>query len=93
MFYFLQFHGQQHHLGCCVNVSCMVKKFIKGSLGTGIQGHETNLGSWGLQDAPQKFLGPSRGSEGMLPQKILKMEPLRLAKNAFPAYSYGHEVS
>ena len=29
------------------------------------------------------------GSEGMLPQKILKMEPLRLAKNAFPAYSYG----
>ena len=30
---------------------------------------------------------------GMLPQKIKKMEPLRLAKNAFPAYSYGHEVS
>ena len=29
----------------------------------------------------------------MLPQKILKMEPLRLAKNAFPDYSYGHEVS
>ena len=32
------------------------------------------------------FLGPSRGSGGMLPQKILKMEPLRFAKNAFPAY-------
>ena len=27
----------------------------------------------------------------MLPRKSLKMEPLRLAKNAFPAYSYGHE--
>ena len=25
--------------------------------------------------------------------KILKMEPLRLGKNAFPAYSYGNEVS
>ena len=45
--------------------------------------HETNLGFGGL----------SRGLGGMLPQKILKMEPLRLAKNAFPAYSYGHEVS
>ena len=43
---------------------------------------------------PQKIvLGPSRGSGGMLPWKILKMEPLRLAKNTFPAYSYGHEVS
>ena len=29
----------------------------------------------------------------MLPRKILKMEPHRLAKNAFPAYNYGHEVS
>ena len=29
------------------------------------------------------ILGPSMGSGGMLPQKILKMEPLRLAKNAF----------
>ena len=38
-------------------------------------------------------LGPFRGSEGMLPRKILKMEPLRLAKNAFPAYSYGHEAT
>ena len=28
----------------------------------------------------------------MLPQKMLKMEPLRLAKNAFPAYGYDHEV-
>ena len=28
----------------------------------------------------------------MLPRKILKTEPLRLAKNAFPAYNYGHEV-
>ena len=34
-----------------------------------------------------------RESRGILPQKILKMEPLRLAKNAFPTYSYGHEVS
>ena len=29
----------------------------------------------------------------MLPWESLKMEPLRLVKNAFPAYSYGHEVS
>ena len=27
----------------------------------------------------------------MLPKKSLKMEPLGLTKNAFPAYSYGHE--
>ena len=53
-----------------------------------------NLGFWGLQDTIAKiFWGPSRGSEGMLPRKILKMESLMLAKNAFPAYSYGHEVS
>ena len=32
------------------------------------------------------FLGPSKGSGSMLPQKILKMESLRFAKNAFPAY-------
>ena len=38
-------------------------------------------------------LGPFKGSGGMLSRKILKMEPLRLAKNTFPAYSYGHEVS
>ena len=41
-----------------------------------------------------RVLGPFKGSGGMLPWNILKMEPLRLAKNAFPAYlSYGHEVS
>ena len=28
-------------------------------------------------------LGPFKGSGGMLSRKILKMEPLRLAKNAF----------
>ena len=33
------------------------------------------------------FLGPLRRSGGMLPQKILKMEPLKFAKNAFPAYT------
>ena len=48
----------------------------------------------GVLKYPQKtVLGPSRESEGMLPWKILKMEPLRLAKNAFPNYSYSHEVS
>ena len=58
-------------------------------------GNETNLGFWGLQDTPENFFGTfqGRGSGGMLPQKILKTEPLRLAKNAFPAKSYGHEVS
>ena len=45
--------------------------------------HETNL----------RGFGPFQGVPGMLPRKILKVEPLRLAKNAFPAYSYGHEVS
>ena len=69
----------------------MVKKFIKGCLS---KGHETNLGFWGLQDTPTKiFWGSSRGSGGMLPRKILQIEPLRLAKHAFPAYSYSHEVS
>ena len=42
---------------------------------------------------PLGFLRIFKGSGGMLPLKILKMEPLRLAKNAFPAYSYCHEVS
>ena len=42
---------------------------------------------------PLKFFGTFQGGGGMLPRKILKMEPLRLAKNAFPAYSYGYEVS
>ena len=40
-----------------------------------------------------RVLGPFKGSWGMLPRKFLKMELLRLAKNAFPAYSYDHEVS
>ena len=44
-----------------------------------------DLGLWGLPDIPQKnFFGTF---------EILKMEPTRLAKNAFSAYSYGHEVS
>ena len=47
--------------------------------------HETNLGFC--------LLGPFKGSGDMLPRKNLKMEPLRLAKNAFPVYSYGNEVS
>ena len=58
-----------------------------------VQGHEANLGFWGLQNTPQKLFWDFSGSPGMLPWKILKMEPLRLAKNTFPAYSYGHEVS
>ena len=37
-----------------------------------------NLRFWGLQDTPEN---------------VLKMELLGLAKNAFPAYSYGHELS
>ena len=49
---------------------------------------------FGASRYPRKhFLEPSRGSGGMLPRKILKMEFLRLAKNAFPANCYGHEVS
>ena len=35
----------------------------------------------------QKLFGPSGRSGGILPQESLKMEPLRLAKNAFPANS------
>ena len=48
------------------------------------------FGGVGLQDTPEKIFGWFRG---MLPRKSLKMEPLRLAKNAFPAYIYGYEVS
>ena len=33
----------------------------------------------------QNFFGPSRGSGGMLSRKSLKIEPFRLAKDAFPA--------
>ena len=51
----------------------------------------TNLGFLGFKIPQKTFLRPSR--ESMLPWKIWKTEPLRLAKNAFPAYSYGHEVS
>ena len=58
-----------------------------------VQGHETNLGFLGLQNTPKIVLGPSRESRDMLPWESLKMEPPRLANNAFPAYSYGHEVS
>ena len=50
-----------------------------------VQGLETNLRFWGLQDTLDNFGGTFRG--GMLLQKILKMETLRLAKNALPAYS------
>ena len=69
----------------------MVKKFIQGGLSTGPR---DEFRVFGASRYPSKmFWGPSRGSGGMFPQKSLKMEPLRLAKNAFPAYSYGHEVS
>ena len=53
-----------------------------------------NLGFLGPQDTPENFFGgPSRGSGNMVSRKSSKMEPLRLAKNVFPAYSYCHEVS
>ena len=55
-------------------------------------GHETNLGFWGIKIPQTNVFGTFQGVRGHVPQKILKMEPLRLAKNAFPAYSYGHEV-
>ena len=42
-----------------------------------------NLWFWGLQDTPQKSFWDLQGGLG---KKILKMEPLRVAKNAFPAY-------
>ena len=72
-----------------VKIDYQKSSWLKVYLG---QCHETNLGFWGLQDTAEFLGGPSRGSWDMLPQKILKMEPLRLAKYAFPAYSYGHEV-
>ena len=47
----------------------------------------TNLGFGGLQDTPGRiFWGPSTGSGGVFPRKILKMESLRLAENVFPAF-------
>ena len=58
-----------------------------------LHGHETNLGFSGFKIPPKTDFGPSREPRGMLPWKILKTEPLRLAKDAFPAYSYGDEVS
>ena len=42
---------------------------------------------WSRAAARKILFGPSRGVRGMLPWKSLKMEPLRLAKNAFPAWS------
>ena len=71
--------------------SASLKSLFRGGLSTGSWDEFRVLGE---SRYPRKmFWGPSRGSGGMFPQKILKMEPLRLAKNAFPAYSYGHEVS
>ena len=35
-----------------------------------IQGHETNLGFGVLQDTPEKFLGPSRGSWHISPENF-----------------------
>ena len=40
--------------------------------------------------AQKNFLGPLRGSGGMLPQKILKMKVLKLAKIAFQTALYCH---
>ena len=58
-----------------------------------MQGCRTVLGFGGLRN-PRKILEPRSGenaflgllgwSGDMLPRKILKIEPLRLAKNAFP---------
>ena len=69
-----------------------VKRFIYG--GVGMEDRGTVWGFWGASKSPQKdsrcgaarkilggFLG---GSEDMLPRKSLKLEPLRLAKNASP---------
>ena len=69
----------------------MVKNFIQGGLSTGPWDEFRILGaSKYLQEIVLRL---SRESGGILPWKMLKIEPLRLAKNAFPAYSYGHEVS
>ena len=67
--------------------SSWLKSLFRGSLSTRPC---DELRFFGASRYPRKtFLGPSRGFGGMLARKILKMEPLRLAKNAFPAYIYG----
>ena len=73
----------------------MVKKFILSDLSTGpycvffvFAGVPKSLQKVLSRIVARKIFSPSwGGSRGMLPQKILKMEPLRLAKNACPAYS------
>ena len=65
-----------------------------------VQGHETNLRGLGLQDTPEKVFWALIYTQfyrikggGIAPAKMWKMEPLRSSKNAFPAHSYGHEIS
>ena len=40
----------------------------------------------------KNFLAPPRGPEGMLPQRILKIKGLRLAKNAFLPFQRPYNV-
>ena len=37
-----------------------------------MQGHETNLGFWGLPDTPEKFFGTFEGVRGHAPLETLE---------------------
>ena len=75
--------------------NCHCKKFTQGGLST--EGAQNGFLSGGFKmfqnvsiepsRSEKNLLGPSRGVRGHAPWKVFKMEPFKLAKNAFPAYS------
>ena len=79
-------HSRQYF---CKMQECSKKIYQPGN-------HKFQTGSW-LKKFPSRevaknFLVPRRGSGGMLPQRILKIKGLRLAKSAFLTFQRPYKV-